>query len=120
IMQDGFYTGGDINSLFPIITANEMYSLKKNDRLIGAGFIGVSKRTPGYADIAMIIDKENRHNGYGVLIVKVLVAKCRLLNLIPTAVCDVTNLASRKVLQKAGFHLDGCLLLAQVDIFNTN
>lgn len=119
IMQDGFYTGGDINSLFPIISANEMYSLRKNDQLIGIGFIGASKRTPSYADIAMIIDRENRRNGYGVLLVSALVAKCRLLNLIPTAVCDVKNLASRKVLQEVGFYLDGCLLLAQVDTFNT-
>ena len=115
VMQDRFYTGGDISSLYPTIFDNEMYSMRKNGRLIGVGFISVSKRTPRYADIAMIIDREYRQNGYGVFLVRTLVAKCRLLNLIPTAVCDVSNIASRMSLEKAGFHLDGCLLLVKVD-----
>jgi predicted acetyltransferase len=115
IMQDAFYSGGNINSLSPFIAAHEVYSLRKNNKLIGVGFVGQSKRTPSYADIAMIIDRENRCQGYGVLLVQALVDKCRLLKLIPTAVCDVKNLTSRKVLQKVGFNLDGCLLIAQVD-----
>ena len=114
IMQDGFYSGGDINSLSPTIADNEVYSMRKNGKLVGVGFVGQSKRTASYADVAMIIDSENRRNGYGILIVKILVTKCRRMKLIPTAVCDVKNLASRKTLQKAGFYLDGCLLLAQV------
>lgn len=60
----------------------------------------------------MIIDEKERHKGWGVLLVKALISRCRLLNITPTAICDVNNLTSRKTLQKAGFHLDGCILLA--------
>lgn len=116
IMQDGFYTGGGIETLIPRIEVEELYSLRKNGRLIGIGFIGVLKRTPTYADIAMIIDRNERNKGYGVLIVKALISSCRLLNFTPTAVCDVNNLASRTTLQKAGFYLDGCILLSRFEL----
>jgi GNAT superfamily N-acetyltransferase len=119
LLQDGFYTGGDISSVFPLVSDKEMYSMRKNSRLIGAGFIGPSKRTPMYADIAMIIHRDERRLGYGVLLVSALVSKCRRLGLLPTAVCAASNTASKKALQKAGFYLDGCLLLAQVDNLST-
>lgn len=115
IMQDGFYSGGGIDSLIPRIAVKEMYSLRVCGKLAGIGFIGVLARTPEYADIAMIIDKNKRRKGYGVLLVKALIANCRLLGIKPTAVCDVNNLASRATLQKAGFYLDGCILVSRFE-----
>ena len=112
-LQDGFYTGGNIETLIPSINAEIIYSLRIDNRLIGAGFIGVLQRTPAYADIAMIIDQKERKKGWGTLLVKALICRCRELNIIPTAVCDVNNVASRKTLQQSGFHLDGCLLMAK-------
>jgi FR47-like protein. len=56
--------------------------------------------------------KKERNKGWGVVLVKALINKSRLLNIIPTAVCEVNNITSRKTLQKAGFHLDGCILSA--------
>jgi predicted acetyltransferase len=88
IVQDDFYSGGEIETLKPRIEVEELYSLRIDGRLIGIGFIGVLKRTPTYADIAMIIDRNERHKGYGVLIVKALINRCKLLNITPTAVCD--------------------------------
>lgn len=113
IMQDGFYSGGNMETLIPKIKVEELYSLRINESLTGIGFISILLRTPNYADIAMIIDKKERHKGWGVVLVKALINKSRLLDIIPTAVCDVNNPASRKTLQKAGFHLDGCILLAK-------
>jgi Predicted acetyltransferase len=111
VIQDGFYTGGNMETLIPRIKVEELYSLRINNKLIGIGFIGILLRTPKYADIAMIIDKKERNKGWGVVLVKALINKSRLLNIIPTAVCGVNNITSRKTLQKAGFHLDGCILL---------
>jgi len=116
IMQDGFYSGGGIETLIPRIDVEELYSLRVNGKLIGIGFIGVLMRTPDYADIAMIIDKNERHKGYGVLLVKALITRCRLLSITPAAVCDVNNLASRSTLQKAGFYLDGCILVSRFEL----
>jgi predicted acetyltransferase len=116
IMQDDFYSGGGIETLKPRIEVEELYSLRIDRRFIGIGFIGVLKRTPTYADIAMIIDRNERHKGYGILIVKALISRCRLLNITPTAVCGVNNLISRTTLQKASFYLDGCILLSRFEL----
>ena len=114
IQQDGFYTGGNIETVIPQIKTESIYSLRIDNRLIGVGFISVLERTPSYADIAMIIDWKERKKGWGTLLVKALICRCRDLNIIPTAVCDVNNAASRKTLQQSGFHLDGCLLMAKL------
>lgn len=58
IIQDGFYTGGSIETLIPRIEVKELYSLREDQKLIGVGFIDVLLRTPTYADIAMIIDEK--------------------------------------------------------------
>jgi len=65
VMQDGFYSGGSIETLIPRIKVEELYSLRIGEKLIGVGFISVLLRTPTYADIAMIIDKEERNKGWG-------------------------------------------------------
>lgn len=113
ILQDGFYTGKP-QSLINSIETEELYSLRADNALIGAGFIGVLSRTPTYADIAMIIDEIHRNKGWGTLLVKELVFRCKERGIIPTAICDANNKASRKTLERSGFYLDGCLLLANL------
>jgi RimJ/RimL family protein N-acetyltransferase len=112
VMQDGFYTGGGIEALASCIQGGEVYSLRTCGRLAGIGFVTAMSRTPAYAEIAMIIDKAERQNGLGVLLVKALIHQSLLPGLIPAAVCDVRNTASRKTLEKAGFYLNGCILAA--------
>ena len=114
IMQDGFYSGGNIETVAVLIEEEGIYSLRSDGRLIGVGFVGVLKRTPAYADIAMIIDAGERHKGWGILLVKALIHQSRLRKVIPTTLCDVDNVVSRKTLERAGFHLEGCLLLAHI------
>jgi len=112
IMQDGFYTGGSSDTLVDRI--NEIYLLKKENKILGAGFLSILQRTPQYADLAMIIAPDERQKGYGELIQRKLIDECFTKQLIPTAACDVDNIISRKTLQNAGYYLDGCLLLADV------
>lgn len=115
IIQDDFYTGGGIETVEEKIAKEILYSLRLDGRLIGVGFAGILKRTPGYADIAMIIDPHDRQKGWGTFILKALINQCRLQNIIPTACCDVNNNISRRTLQKAGFYLDGCMLLVRIE-----
>jgi len=114
LLQDGFYTGGSIETVAKRIAVNELYSLRIDGKLIGVGFIGILARTPKYADIAMIIDRRHRHKGFGTLLVKALIYESFEKKLIPTALTDVNNKNSRRALQKAGFYIDGYTLLAQV------
>lgn len=114
IMQDDFYTGGDIDTVERRIAINELYSLRENDNLVGVGFVGKLSRTPKYADIAMVIDGKHRRKGLGELLVKDLIVESLTKNLVPTAVTDVININSRKTLEKAGFYLDGLILMAQL------
>lgn len=114
IMQDGFYTGGGIETLEPRLPVQELYSLRQDGRLVGVGFASILKRTPQYADVAMIIDRDERHKGLGTLVVKSLVGECRLRGMIPTAVCSAGNKFSKRTLEAAGFHTEGCMLLARL------
>lgn len=114
IMQDDFYTGGDIETVKARIIEEELYSLKRDGRLIGVGFVDILKRTPRFADIAMIIDCNERGKGLGTLLVKALISESKVRNIIPTALTGVSNKISRSTLQKAGFHLDGCTLQVQI------
>ena len=115
IDRDGFYTGGGVQTVEARIGGGELYSLRLDGRLIGAGFVSVLKRTPAYADIAVIINPADRRRGWGTSLVKALIHRSALRNLIPTVCCDAGNDVSRRMLQRAGFYLDGCLLLANVD-----
>jgi GNAT superfamily N-acetyltransferase len=110
IKQDDFYTGGGIETVEARIIEETLYSLKRDGRLIGIGFVDILKRTPLYADIAMIIDGNERGNGLGTLLVKALIGESKARNIIPTALTGVSNKISRNTLQKAGFYLDGCIL----------
>lgn len=114
VMQDGFYTGGGIESLQQRLEHGELYSLRTSGRLIGVGFISPLERTPEYADIAMIIDQAFRRQGWGLKLVTTLTALCGKLGLTPTAVCSAHNYASRQTLEGVGFRLVGCMLLCDL------
>lgn len=114
IMQDDFYTGGDIDTVKARIIREELYSLKRDGRLIGVGFVDILKRTPRFADIAMIIDGNERGKGLGTLLVKALICESKARNITPTALAGISNKISRSTLQKAGFHVDGCTLQVQM------
>ena len=111
LLQDGFYTGGGVETLLPQIRARHLYALRAGEKLFGAGFVGVIDRTPDYADI----DRDERRRGWGAILVRELARKCLERGCTPIAICAADNSASRKTLGKSGFFLDGCLLSATLD-----
>jgi predicted acetyltransferase len=113
ILQDGFYSGNGRKGLTERIRNGEIYLLKPQDNLIGVGFVSPLKRTPRFADIAMIIDGRYRMQGLGVQLVRQLVQISWEKGLVPTALTSPQNTASRRTLEKCGFYIDGCMLLAQ-------
>ncbi len=114
IMQDGFYTGNGQEAFADRIRNGEIYVLRSEGEPIGVGFVSPLARTPRYADIAMIIDRRHRRQGFAFHLVSRLIQISFDKDLIPTALTSPGNIASRKTLEKCGFHLDGCMLLAKM------
>ena len=112
IMQDGFYTGNGLKGLAVRIRNEEIYLLRSRG-LLGVGFVCPLVRTPRYADVAMIIDGKQRRQGLASHLVSQLIRISLDKGLIPTALTSPKNIASRKTLEKCGFHLDGCMLYAK-------
>jgi len=73
-----------------------------NGEIAGAGGALYHYNRP-YGDIYMKIAEPFRGRGLGVYLVQALKAACRSRGSVPAARCNVTNLASRRTLQKAGF-----------------
>lgn len=114
VLQDGFYTGDGLSGITKCIDNNEIYLLRKEDAVIGVGFVSPLSRTKQYADIAMIIDDEYRKAGCATYLVNQLIHICVNNDLIPTALTSIDNIASKRTLEKCGFYVDGYLLLAKI------
>jgi GNAT superfamily N-acetyltransferase len=57
---------------------------------------------PPYGDLYMEVDERFRKRGYGSYLIQELKRTCYESGLVPAARCNVTNVASRATLQKAG------------------
>lgn len=112
-IQDDYYKG-DMQGGRQEIEAGQIYSLRTGEHLIGTGFIAMLERTPRWAEIGMIVDPAYRCQGWGTHIIKCLVQECGRLGFVPIACCNARNSNSRKTLEKAGFYLDGCSLIARL------
>jgi GNAT superfamily N-acetyltransferase len=73
-----------------------------NGEIAGTGGVLYHYNRP-YGDIYMQIASPFRRNGLGSYLVQQLKAVCRTGGSVPSARCNVDNLASRKTLQRAGF-----------------
>ncbi len=69
-----------------------------------------------YGDIYMKVAEPFRRRGFGTLLVQELKRVCYEHGNIPAARCNVTNIASRKTLQKAGFVPCGHILTGSVSL----
>jgi len=68
-----------------------------------------------YGDIYMQVAEPFRRRGLGAYVVQELKRHCYERGSIPSARCNVTNVASRKTLQRAGFVPCGHILISDVD-----
>ena len=116
LFEDAFQTShGPAGAGFRATTPEDTETLQQKDLDEGAGWIatvhGEIAGTGGvlyhynrpYGDIYMQIASPFRRNGLGSYLVQQLKAVCRAGGSVPSARCNVDNLASRKTLQRAGF-----------------
>jgi GNAT superfamily N-acetyltransferase len=73
-----------------------------NGAIAGAGGVLYHYNRP-YGDVYMKIAEPFRGRGLGAYLVQELKTACRAGGSVPTARCNIGNLASRRTLQKAGF-----------------
>ena len=82
-------------------------------RIAGAGGV-LYHYNPPYGDVYMKIAEPFQRRGLGAYLVQELKTACRAAGKVPAARCNVTNLASRKTLAKAGFVPCGNLVAADL------
>ncbi len=84
-----------------------------NDEIAGAGGVLYHYNRP-YGDVYMKIAEPFRKHGLGAYLVQELKAVCRAGGSVPAARCNVSNLPSRRTLQKAGFVPCGALIVGEL------
>ena len=78
------------------------YLLEESGHVVATGGI-LYHYNPPYGDIFMAVALSHRRRGLGAFLVQELKRTAYELGKIPACRCNVTNTASRKTLQKAGF-----------------
>jgi len=93
---DGYYE--------ELVAKGQLFVARDGGRLLG---IGELRRLPthggAYGDLGVQVAEESRGRGVGTGIIAGLKALCAERGLRPIASCNVTNLASKRALEKAGF-----------------
>ncbi len=117
LFADGTTTVYDDNNcrlkkIFNENPADCHYKLLQDNQVVASGGLMLNYNHP-YADIYYDVKEEFRKKGFGTLLVQELKNEARLLNKIPSARCNVDNIASKRTLQKAGFVICGYLLQGQ-------
>jgi GNAT superfamily N-acetyltransferase len=69
---------------------------------------------PPYADIYMEVDEPHRRQGFGSFLVQELKRICYEMGKVPSARCNVANVASRRTLEKAGLLPCARILLGDI------
>lgn len=89
------------------------WALEREGRMLGKGGL-LFHYSPPFGDLYMDIDEGFRRQGHGAYLVQELKRICRELGAVPTARCNVGNIASRQTLQRAGFAPASHILLGDV------
>jgi RimJ/RimL family protein N-acetyltransferase len=89
------------------------YILERNGEVVATGGFMLNYNIP-YADIYYEVKENFRQKGFGSLIVQELKKEIYLKGRIPAARCNISNLASKANLLKAGFGICGFMLKGDI------
>ncbi|GCD11577.1 GNAT family N-acetyltransferase [Clostridium tagluense] len=92
---DGYYED--------LIENDQIFVLYDDSSLLGIGEFRIMKSNGRFGDIGMIVAGEYRGKGVGTYIITKLKEQCYNNKLKPMAACDITNISSKKTLEKSGF-----------------
>lgn len=100
-INDSFFE--DKEEITKYIEAQSLILFKKDETLIGCGLYQPIAYDYDYFDIGMMVNPDNRQQGYGAYIVNRLISICESKGKIPICGCAYSNSNSYKTLIKAGF-----------------
>jgi predicted acetyltransferase len=86
-----------------LIENDQLFVLYDKDSFLGIGEFRIMKSNGQFGDIGMIVAEEYHRRGVGTYIITKLKEHCYNNKLKPMACCDITNVASKKTLEKSGF-----------------
>jgi GNAT superfamily N-acetyltransferase len=71
---------------------------------------------PPFADLYMEVQAEHRRKGIGAFLVAEVVRECYAAGRVPSARCDIGNVASRATLTSAGMRTCGFMLRGEIGL----
>ncbi len=83
--------------------------------LLGCGLVKRITPWQHFVDVGMLVAPAHRGQGLGAQIIADLIARCRTVGVTPVCGCDVSNVASRRALERAGFRSIHRLLEVALD-----
>ncbi len=118
LFEDCFQTELKIPNTFFRKNANRgsddaEYVLEQNGQIVASGGHVWNYNFP-YIDIYYEVNEEHRQKGLGSLITQELKKEAYRMNRIPSARCNVKNIASKATLLKAGMCVCGHILLGEI------
>lgn len=89
------------------------FVLEKNNELVASGGFLMHYNIP-FADLYMEVHPGFRRQGLGSFILQEIKKECYLAGRVPAARCNISNVASKATLQKAGMKVCGYMLLGKL------
>ncbi|MCD2260753.1 GNAT family N-acetyltransferase [Psychroserpens luteolus] len=87
-----------------LVQRNELYILKDQTNFIGTGECRLSDSQPKFADVGVAVHTNFRGKGYATQILNTLAQIALSKNRRPICSTTIDNIASKKAIEKAGFH----------------
>ena len=97
------------------IDINDLFVLESDGHKIGYGKLSRNPLQFQYSDIGAWVLPQFRSKGYGAAIMRQLKAVCYQRGLIPTCGCDLDNVASKHMVENAGFIATDRMLLVTLN-----
>lgn len=99
--QDGLFETPEELEMF--VKQGSILLLKRNNELVGCGFLIKIHESWNYYDVGMWVNPAFRNKGFAVQIISYLKNYCLANNIEPVCGCAFENIASQKTLEKNGF-----------------
>ena len=101
-INDGFFES--VEEIDEYISRKMLFTYKNpSEELLACGILTRVIESNPHLDIGMMVAPNYRNQGIGTHVVKDLISQCTSLGGVPIAGCEISNLASKRTLESAGF-----------------
>lgn len=93
-----------------LVDRKEIFALCEKEEIIGTFEVRKSTNQEGIADLGVIVAEEYRSKGIGSFLMSKAKEQCYLQDLTPICSCEQENIASKKMIENAGFLSNNMIL----------